>query len=106
MLAVPRGKNFTDEVFHNTGVGWGGADVGRQAVTKQEADRGKYKTPTLRGVRLTGPYMHDGSLKTLEEVVEFYNKGGGANPNLDPVVRPLGLSKEELADLVAFLKAL
>jgi cytochrome c peroxidase len=100
------GKNFTDEAFHNTGVGWGGADVGRQAVTKREADRGRYKTPTLRGVRLTGPYMHDGSLKTLEEVVEFYNKGGGANPGLDPVVRPLGLSKEELADLVAFLKAL
>jgi cytochrome c peroxidase len=100
------GKNFTDEAFHNTGVGWGGADVGRYTVTRAAADRGKYKTPTLRGVKLTAPYMHDGSLKTLEEVVEFYNKGGGANPNLDPVVRPLGLSKEELADLVAFLKAL
>jgi cytochrome c peroxidase len=100
------GKNFTDEAFHNTGVGWGGSDLGRHVVTKKEADRGKYKTPTLRGVKLTAPYMHDGSLKTLEDVVEFYNKGGGANPNLDPVVRPLGLSKEELADLVAFLKAL
>jgi cytochrome c peroxidase len=100
------GKNFTDEGFHNTGVGWGGADLGRFAVTKGEADRGKYKTPTLRGVKLTAPYMHDGSLKTLEEVVEFYNQGGGANPHLDPVVRPLKLSKEELADLVAFLKAL
>jgi cytochrome c peroxidase len=100
------GKNFTDEAFHNTGVGWGGSDLGRHAVTKKEADRGKYKTPTLRGVKLTAPYMHDGSLKTLDDVVEFYNKGGGANPNLDPVVRPLGLSKEELADLAAFLKAL
>jgi cytochrome c peroxidase len=100
------GKNFTDEAFHNTGVSWGGADLGRYAVTKADADRGKYKTPTLRGVKLTAPYMHDGSLKTLEEVVEFYNKGGGANPHLDPVLKPLGLSKEELADLVAFLKAL
>jgi cytochrome c peroxidase len=100
------GKNFTDESFHNTGVNWGGTDLGRHAVTKTEADRGKYKTPTLRGVKLTGPYMHDGSFKTLEDVVEFYNKGGVANPNLDPVIRPLELSKEELADLVAFLKAL
>jgi cytochrome c peroxidase len=100
------GKNFTDESFHNTGVNWGGADLGRHAVTKRDADRGKYKTPTLRGVKLTGPYMHDGSLKTLEDVVEFYNKGGGANPNLDPALKPLGLTKEEMADLVAFLKAL
>jgi cytochrome c peroxidase len=87
-------------------VSWGGADLGRYAVTKQDPDRGKYKTPTLRGVKLTPPYMHDGSLKTLEEVVEFYNKGGGANPHLDPAMRPLNLSKGELADLVAFLKAL
>lgn len=100
------GKNFTDEAFHNTGVGWGGTDLGRFAVTKAEADRGRYKTPSLRGVKLTAPYMHDGSLKTLDEVVEFYNRGGGANPHLDSVVRPLGLSKQELADLVAFLKAL
>jgi cytochrome c peroxidase len=100
------GKNFTDEAFHNTGVSWGSDDVGRYGVTKQDADRGRYKTPTLRGVKLTGPYMHDGSLKKLEDVVEFYNKGAVANPHLDPVVRPLKLSKEELADLVAFLKAL
>jgi len=100
------GPNFTDENFHNTGVSWGGMDLGRYAVTKKEADRGKYKTPTLRGVKLTAPYMHDGSVKSLEEVVEFYNRGGGANPNLDPVVRPLNLTKEELADLVAFLRAL
>jgi cytochrome c peroxidase len=100
------GKYFTDEGFHNTGVSWGGTDLGRFTVTKHDEDRGRYKTPTLRGVKLTGPYMHDGSLKTLEDVVEFYNKGGGANPHLDPAVRPLKLSKEELADLVAFLKAL
>jgi cytochrome c peroxidase len=100
------GTNFTDESFHNTGVGWGAPDLGRHAVTKKDADRGKYKTPTLRGVKLTAPYMHDGSVKSLEDVVEFYNRGGGANPNLDPAVHPLNLSKEELADLVAFLKAL
>jgi cytochrome c peroxidase len=102
------GANFTDESYHNTGVSWGKipADFGRSAVTKKEADRGRFKTPTLRGVVLTGPYMHDGSLTSLEDVVEFYNRGGGANPNLDPVLAPLNLSKDEVRDLVAFLKAL
>jgi cytochrome c peroxidase len=100
------GSNFTDEQLHNTGVSWGKDDLGRFAVTKNDNDRGKFKTPTLRGVGLTGPYMHDGSLKSLDEVVEFYNRGGGANPNLDSVLGPLGLTKEELSDLVAFLKAL
>lgn len=102
------GRNFTDEGFHNTGVGWGKEplDLGRYAVTKREEDRGKFKTPTLRGVVLTAPYMHDGSLATLEEVVAFYNRGGGKNPHLDPALEPLGLTKEEVRDLVAFLLAL
>jgi cytochrome c peroxidase len=100
------GANFTDEQFHNTGVSWGKGDLGRFTITKNEDDRSKFKTPTLRGVVLTGPYMHDGSLKTLEDVVEFYDRGGGANPNLDQLIGPLGLSKEEKSDLVAFLKAL
>ena len=100
------GKNFTDEGFHNTGVGWGAADLGRFAVTKAETDRGRFKTPTLRGVVLTPPYMHDGNLKTLTEVVEFYNRGGTANPHLDPALRPLDLTKEEIAALVEFLKGL
>jgi cytochrome c peroxidase len=102
------GPNFTDEGFHNTGVSWGRSpdDLGRLAVTKREADRGRYKTPTLRGVGLTAPYMHDGSLKSLDDVLEFYNRGGGANPNLDAAVRPLNLSKDDLRDLAAFLKAL
>jgi cytochrome c peroxidase len=100
------GKNFTDEGFHNTGVGWGSADLGRFAITKQDADRGRFKTPTLRGVTLSPPYMHDGSMKTLTEVVEFYNRGGGANPHLDPAVRPLDLTKDEIAALVEFLKGL
>ena len=82
------------------------ADLGRYEITGQEADRGRFKTPTLRGLIATAPYMHDGSLATLEEVVDFYNRGGGKNPNLDPVLAPLGLSKTDAADLVAFLKAL
>lgn len=100
------GKNFTDESFRNTGVSWGGEDLGRFAVTKDNADRGKYKTPTLRGVKLRAPYMHDGSVKTLADVIDFYNRGGGANPNLDTAIRRLELTKEEQADLVAFLNAL
>src|SRR5205807_10213862 len=102
------GSNFTDESFHNTGVGWAKvvADIGRGAVTKRDEDRGKFKTPTLRGVARTAPYMHDGSIRTLEDVVEFYNRGGGANKHLDPVLGPLDLSKDEVAALVAFLKAL
>jgi cytochrome c peroxidase len=102
------GGNLTDETFHNTGVSWGQQpyDLGRYAVTRDDADRGKFKTPTLRGVAETPPYMHDGSLSTLEEVVEFYNRGGGKNPNLDPMMAPLELTKEDVKNLVAFLKAL
>jgi cytochrome c peroxidase len=102
------GPNFTDEQYHNTGVSWDKhiPDLGRYAVTKQDADRGKFKTPTLRGVALTAPYMHDGSIATLEAVVAFYSKGGGANPHRDPALAPLNLSKDEVRDLVAFLKAL
>lgn len=102
------GANFTDEKFHNTGVGWGNMppDFGRFNATRQESDRGKFKTPSLRGVILTAPYMHNGSLKTLEEVVEYYNRGGNANPHLDAAMGPLGLSKDEINDLVAFLRSL
>lgn len=102
------GTNFTDEAFHNTGVAWGREplDFGRFGVTKNESDRGKFKTPTLRGVALTAPYMHDGSMKTLEEVIEFYSRGGNDNPHRDALLVPLELSKEEVAALVAFLKAL
>jgi cytochrome c peroxidase len=100
--------HFTDESFHNTGVGAEGgvARPGRFGVTKEEADRGKFKTPTLRGLVETAPYMHDGSLATLEDVVAFYRKGGHANPDLDPAIRPLDLTDAEAANLVAFLKAL
>lgn len=102
------GKNYSDEEFHNTGVSWGVAplDLGRYEVTKKETDRGRFKTPTLRGVAKTAPYMHDGSIKTLEEVIEFYSKGGNANPNLDGALKPLNLTTREKSDLLAFLQAL
>jgi len=134
-----RNALFTDQGFHNTGVGYargmGGDrayrvqlapgehaevresetasysepppnDVGRFEITLDPADRWAYRTPALRNVALTAPYMHDGSIPTLEEVVEFYDKGGVANDALDPRMKPLGLTDEQKRALVAFLKAL
>ena len=102
------GANFTDEGFHNTGIGVreGKALPGRGGVTGKDADWGGFKTPTLRGLPRTAPYMHDGSLATLEEVVEFYRRGGNKNPGLDPKLKPLDLSDQEAGFLVAFLRAL
>ena len=103
------GPNFSDERFHNTGVAWSdGAwlDDGRFAVTRIESDRGAFKVPTLREIDRTAPYMHDGSIATLEDVVEFYDRGANANPHLDREIRPLHLSTGEKAALVAFLKSL
>lgn len=102
------GPNFTLNSFHNLGVGQDKAnpDEGRYAVTKNPADFGAFKTPTLREIEHTGPYMHDGSLKTLEEVVDYYDKGGIPNKNLDPEMKKLNLTATEKTDLVAFLKAL
>ena len=99
---------FTDEGFHNTGVGVveGRPEPGRAGVTGDDEDLGKWKTPTLRSVRLTAPYMHDGSLKTLEDVVDFYARGGNQNPHLDRKMKPLDLSDRDRAALVAFLKSL
>jgi cytochrome c peroxidase len=99
---------FTDGDFHVTGAGKdeGAKDPGRWNVTKNEADRGAFRTPSLRNVALTAPYMHDGSLATLEDVVEFYDKGGEPHAHLSPLIRKLELTKEEKADVVAFLKAL
>ena len=98
-----QGSNFTSNAYANEGIG---SDVGRYAVTHDPRDWGAFKIPTLREVEHTAPYMHDGSLKTLEEVVEFYDKGGNPNRNLDPNIRPLHLSEQQKQDLVAFLKAL
>ena len=130
---------FSDDGFHNTGIGWRRTfetaertrveiapgrhaelerktletfseapqkDVGRYEITLDPGDRWAYKTPSLRNVALTAPYMHDGSLATLEAVVEFYDRGGIDNPEKSPLVAPLGLSAEERAALVAFLKTL
>ena len=102
------GQTFSDSDFHNIGVGMaaGEPDLGRFVVTGEDADRGAFKTPMLRDVTTTAPYMHDGSQATLEVVVEFYNVGGEPNGRLDPKIRPLDLTDQEKADVVAFLKAL
>ena len=102
------GPNFSDEDFHSTGVGVrdGVAEPGRMAVTGDAADRGRFKTPSLRGVARTAPYMHDGSLATLADVVEFYRKGGEPHAELDARLEPLDLTEREAAGLVAFLEAL
>ncbi len=136
---------FTDQSFHNTGIGWARNnkvikheyesetfpvqlapgvivqvkhdhlktsseipqnDVGRFEITEDPKDSWKYKTPSLRNLAISAPYMHDGSLTTLEDVVEFYNKGGDDNPEKDPLIKPLDLTDEEKAELVAFLKTL
>ena len=101
------GANLADENYHNIGIGMDKPepDVGRFAVTKDPADTGAFKTPTVRNVALSAPYMHDGSVATLEEVVEWYDKGGHPNPHLSAKIRPLKLSAQEKADLVDFMKA-
>lgn len=95
------GPNMTDERVHNTGVAWHDG-----ALVDQGAGRGDFKTPTLREVMRTAPYMHDGSLATIEEVVSFYDGGGRANPSLDPDIRPLHLTDAEKSQLAAFLRTL
>jgi cytochrome c peroxidase len=99
---------FSDQSFHNIGVGMDrpAPDIGRQAVTHDPQDRGKFKTPSLRNVALTWPYLHDGSAATLDDVIELYDRGGVPNPTLDVRIKPLGLTTEEQKDLVAFLQAL
>jgi cytochrome c peroxidase len=100
------GGNFSDASFHNLGVGMEKEkpDLGRYEVTKLSGDKGAFKTPTLREIDRTSPYMHDGRFATLDEVVEYYNKGGFPNPQLDEGIFPLNLTDQEKADLVAFLK--
>jgi cytochrome c peroxidase len=110
-LAVFRGKgncwvchigpSFTDERLHNTGVAWRDG-----SLLDEGAGKGDFKTPTLREVARTAPYMHDGSLATLEDVIEFYDGGGRPNPNLDQAIRPLRLTGREKTALAAFLRAL
>ena len=101
---------FTDGKFHNIGVGVDGegelTDLGRYKETKAERDKGAFKTPTLRNIALSAPYMHDGSIKTLKGVVDFYAGGGNSNPTLDKEMKSLQLSGLERMDLVAFLESL
>jgi len=122
---------FTDLKFYNTGVGVidfsrsvseikgtvtgdttsqahteGISELGRYLVTRQPPDIGAFKTPTLRDVELTFPYMHNGSIKTLLDVVRFYNEGGRRNPYLDPKIHPLRMTDSEMSELVEFLRAL
>lgn len=101
------GANLADEKYHNLGIGMDAKepDVGRFAVTKDPKDWGAFKTPTIRNVALSAPYMHDGSLKTLADTVEHYNKGGTPNRNLSDKVKKLNLNKQQVQDIVAFMKA-
>ncbi len=132
-VACHNGPNFTDSDFHNIGLKrnalfdqqayrevlkfdakrtgvkeWEGIDddPGRYTITKNKDDWKKFKTPTLRNLADTGPYMHDGRYASLDEIIEHYNRGGDKTPNQDPRIKPLNLSKEEKEDLKAFLLAL
>ena len=103
------GPYFSDGRFHNLGVPAKdpkNPDFGRFVVTKNPRDMGAFKTPTVRDAALRAPYLHDGSEKTLESLIDFYDRGGGQDPNLDPLMVPLGLSQHEKKALVAFIKAL
>ncbi len=103
------GPALTDSGFHNIGVKQRGPlaeDAGRFNVTNDPADKGAFKTPGLRSVSLTAPYMHDGSKATLKDVIEFYNRGGDVAENQSAFITPLELSDQEVLDMVEFLKAL
>ncbi len=103
------GPVFTDSGFHNIGVKPAGplkVDLGRYNESKEDFDKGGFKTPGLRDITRSAPYMHNGTESTLAEVVEFYNRGGDVKENLSPFITPLGLNQEQKKDLVAFLKAL
>lgn len=105
------GSVFTDSpygLYHNIGVGMDSdaPDYGRFEVTGEDVDRGAFKTPSLRNVAQTAPYMHDGSIATLDEVVAFYARGGVPNPWLDPKMAPVDLSEQEKADLIEFMRSL
>lgn len=104
--ACHSGPHFSDGAFHNIGVGMDDPepDLGRFVVSKLGGDTGAFKTPTLREIARTAPYMHDGRYATLEETVQHYNKGGTPNEYLDEEIFELGLSDQEVADLVTFME--
>jgi cytochrome c peroxidase len=100
-VACHVGPNFTDEQLHNTGIAWRDAKFADAG-----AGQGNFKTPTLREVARTAPYMHDGSLATLEQVIDYYDRGGNSNPYLDRELHPMHLSAEEKGNLALFLRSL
>lgn len=100
------GFNFTNYAFENNGLYENYKDPGRFRLTLEPADSALYKVPSLRNVSVSAPYMHDGSLKTLREVIEHYNTGGASHPHKNPIIRPLGLTEQEKIDLIAFLESL
>lgn len=104
----PERPFFTDFQFHNTGIGWDQEDIdlGRYRITRDKQDRGRFKTPSLRNIARTPPYMHDGRFDSLAQVVEFYVAGGFANRYLDPLIRPLDLTPEDRRALIRFLETL
>lgn len=115
--ACHAGPNFTDEKLHNTGIAWAGQagrtepagsfrDEGRAAISGKPEDRGAFKTPTLREIDGSAPYMHDGSLVSLDEIVDYYDRGGNKHALLDTELRPIGLTGPEKHALVAFLRSL
>ncbi len=100
------GFDLSDHDLHNIGQYLQYADSGRARITLQHTDNGKFKTPTLRNIALTAPYMHDGSMASLEAVIDHFATGGLPHPNRDPEMRTFVLTVEEKADLLAFLNAL
>jgi cytochrome c peroxidase len=98
--------NFTNYAFENNGLYEVYPDPGRFRLTGNELDRARFKVPSLRNIELTGPYMHDGSFETLEEIILHYNVGGEEHPHKSNLIRPLHLTEKEQSDLVAFLKSL
>ncbi len=100
------GFDFTNYQFENIGLYEEYKDHGRFRITQDSADIGKFKVPTLRNIVLTAPYMHDGSISTLAEVIDHYNKGGAAHPNRHQDIKPLSLTQEEKDDLIQFLYSL
>lgn len=100
------GFNFTNYAFENNGLYEEYKDPGRERFSNDPADNARFKVPSLRNIEMTAPYMHDGSISSLKEVVAHYNSGGRNHPNKSPFIKPLGLSDQEINDLVAFLGSL
>ncbi|MBT5977745.1 MAG: c-type cytochrome, partial [Flavobacteriales bacterium] len=100
------GFNFTNYTFENNGLYETYEDVGRFRLTIDTNDIARFKVPSLRNIELTGPYMHDGSISTLREVLDHYNQGGTSHPHKSELIKPLNLSNQEIEDLESFLRSL